>query len=141
MINVRFIGFLFLLLIDGCASLNLPIESTNPQPVLGIWRGEYSCAQGLTGVTLILEKNPGNNHLINGTFSFFPLPFNPTVPSGSFTLKGNYTESRKLTLIPDRWIDHPFLFTMVSIDGRLYNVKTLIIRIPECGSTSVLSRE
>ena len=83
------LSFLFIL-ISGCSSifnhsdsLVIPINSINPQPILGVWKGKYSCAQGITGVTLVLDQNDKNKKIIDGTFVFYPTRLNPQVPNGS----------------------------------------------------------
>lgn len=141
------LSFLFIL-ISGCSSifnhsdsLVIPINSINPQPILGVWKGKYSCAQGITGVTLVLDQNDKNKKIIDGTFVFYPTRLNPQVPNGSFTMRGALTPEKELILIPQKWIDHPFLYEMISMDGRIKNnLNVIIAYIPECGSTAILEK-
>jgi hypothetical protein len=67
--------------------------------VLGTWKGTYTCAQGLTGMTLTIAQSQGqsqsesqtSNGGINAVLDFYAVPSNPSVPSGSGTLQGTYT--------------------------------------------------
>jgi hypothetical protein len=67
--------------------------------VLGTWKGTYTCAQGLTGMTLTIAQSQGqsqsesqtSNGGINAVLDFYAVPSNPSVPSGSGTLHGTYT--------------------------------------------------
>ena len=55
------------------------------------WTGSYECPQGLTGLTLDVDVTV--DQLVSGVFSFFPLPANPGVGTGSFSLAGSYDPS------------------------------------------------
>jgi hypothetical protein len=78
----------------------------------GTWKGEYRCAQGLTGLTLVFFVVDDVN--LRATFEFYPVPSNPTVPRGSFALKGTYY-STGFSLEPDYWIHQPPGYGMLAL--------------------------
>jgi hypothetical protein len=91
-------------------------EAAVARSLSGTWEGAYRCPQGLTGLTLIVLVEEGQDVL--ATFSFHPLPDNPGVPSGQFAMKGSYSAS-ELTLGGDYWIDRPSGYLMVGLSAPL----------------------
>lgn len=83
-------------------------------PVLGTWRGNYVCNQGITGLILTIEE--ASDGSMEAVFSFYPSPSNPTVPRGSFAMTGTYSEPG-LTLRGDHWIEQPPGFLMVNLQA------------------------
>jgi hypothetical protein len=77
----------------------------------GTWKGTYVCAQGVTGLTLVVAAAKGR---ARATFSFYPVRDNPGVPKGSFAMTGGYT-SRSLDLEPDHWIAQPKGYVMIDL--------------------------
>jgi|GEM_PF-5343785 len=65
------------------ATISNEIEFLN-----GTWDGTYTCGQGLTNMRLVIEAKNANE--IDGVFIFSAHPSNPSVPSGSFKMKGTY---------------------------------------------------
>lgn len=63
--------------------------------VFGTWKGTYTCAQGLTGMTLTITQGQVQSQTRNGgidaVLDFYAVPSNPSVPSGVGTLQGTYT--------------------------------------------------
>ena len=80
----------------------------------GTWKGTYVCAQGVTGLTLVVEAAKGT---ATATFSFYPVAVNPGVPHGSFAMTGTYT-SRSLDLVPDHWIKRPAGYVMIDLPAQ-----------------------
>jgi len=86
-------------------------SSSDPRPTTRTttWTGRYRCAQGITGITLSLEI--AHDGATTGVFAFSAVPENPTVPSGSYRLRG--TASRlpeggfSFDLQGESWIDQP----------------------------------
>jgi eukaryotic-like serine/threonine-protein kinase len=77
----------------------------SPAPVLtGTWTGSYFCSQGLTGVRLVLRA--AGDGTLTGTFNFYALPANPSVPSGEATVTGTYSATRT-DITPSHWIKQP----------------------------------
>ncbi|MCW5620460.1 MAG: OmpA family protein [Burkholderiales bacterium] len=84
--------------------------------VLGEWVGTYTCAQGLTGLTLtIAEATPTSTRAL---FHFYADPRNPRVPTGCFTMDGSYDPaSGRLLLKGGKWLQRPSGYRVVSFDG------------------------
>lgn len=84
--------------------------------VLGTWVGTYTCAQGLTGLTLtIAEATPTRARAL---FHFYADPRNPRVPTGCFTMDGHYDPgSSRLRLNGQDWLLRPGGYQVVSFDG------------------------
>ncbi len=107
--------------------------------LLGNWTGSYVCAQGETGVTLSLDAATGLS--FNGSFSFFALPQNPGVPSGSFAIAGTFDpQSRRIAIEAVRWIEQPPGYIMVGMTGTVSADLTSIVgnlTHPSCAGLSV----
>jgi len=89
-------------LLVGCTVL-----STSSLAVEGSWSGSYTCPQGLTGVTLIIEKT-GDRTNLSARFCFCAIPENPTLPTGEFELDGSVAlGSGAVHFTPRRWIRQP----------------------------------
>ena len=83
---------------------------------IGEWVGGYTCAQGYTGGTLIIDKLRGRD--FEGVFKFYATPKNPTEPAGSYTVYGQYDKDSKRILInPGKWIKRPRNFYNTVIVG------------------------
>lgn len=73
---------------------------------LGKWEGGYICSQGPTGGTLEIDHVTGQN--FSGIFKFYPNAKSGSVPSGSYTVNGQYDKSTGRVLInPGKWIKRP----------------------------------
>jgi hypothetical protein len=81
------------------------------------FEGSYLCPQGPTGLTLELVR------FADGTaaavFHFHPLPANPDVPEGRYTLTGSWRADGAVQLAPERWLDAPKDYVMVGLTGSL----------------------
>lgn len=99
------------------AALLTPIA--HAQDVTGDWTGKYICGQGITALHLTIQKVSAGK-MIAATFSFGPLPENPDVPTGSYTMRGTYdAASRRVRLTGEKWVDAPDGYIMVPLDGYL----------------------
>jgi hypothetical protein len=93
-----------------------PATLTTPDDWSGSWHGTYVCAQGVTGLTLTIK--PSGLRSVTAVFSFYPVPRNPTVPSGEFTMTGDLRQrAGHLQLIADTWTKRPPNYVMVGLDG------------------------
>ena len=103
--------------------------------ITGEWRGSYICAQGETALKLTVT--PAKATAIEARFDFGPLPRNPEVPKGAFAMQGAFDPaSRRMTLKGVEWIDAPFLYVMVDLDGRINAAGNLITgKVPGPGCT------
>lgn len=119
------------LLGSGCSLANFnptsePTREVPPPPDLstpdlrqgtltGLWRGSYTCNQGLTQLSLTLvQKSSGK---VTGIFRFSP-GANSNARSGSYTVSGVVT-GRSLVLRGDSWINRPGDYEMVGMNAQL----------------------
>lgn len=114
---------------------SIVIETTNGYRVEGdsVWEGRYLCPQGVTGLTL--ELSGGSGAEVAAVFHFYALPENPTVPTGSYTLRGVVRGDGTIDLLPERWIEQPYGYVMVGMTGVLDRVSGVMrgrIAAPEC---------
>ncbi|CAI7980002.1 conserved exported hypothetical protein [Frankia sp. Hr75.2] len=80
----------------------------------GTWRGSYTCAQGATGLSLrIAGTDPA---ALTAVFDFYPLPENPAVPRGSFTMTGS-VQGGRILLAGHEWVSRPAGYEMVNLTG------------------------
>jgi hypothetical protein len=80
---------------------------------VGVWDGDYTCAQGKTGLRLEIGAVEGD--ALPTTFSFSPLTDGPHAASGSFSMIGTETGG-KLVFKQDKWINHPDGYLMVDLE-------------------------
>jgi Protein kinase domain len=127
----------------GTALAVVSLGSTSPAaantPVLtGTWTGSYICSQGLTGLRLVIRA--ARDGMLAGTFSFYALPANPSVPSGEGTITGAYSATRT-DIRPGRWIRQPPGYVLVGlIAGPPADHGTLLrgrVSNPGCSTFSV----
>ncbi|GAB3434758.1 hypothetical protein [Actinophytocola sediminis] len=83
------------------------------EPLVGTWEGEYTCGQGVTGLTLTIE--PADDKSVAVVFEFFPLPENPEALAGSYQMVGKYSGNR-LVFRQEKWIDQPADYLMVDLE-------------------------
>lgn len=85
-------------------------------PDESIWQGRYVCAQGVTGLTLSVR--PVGADRVAATFTFYAVPENPRVPTGSYTMTGVLSPtSEVVNLVPERWVQQPPGYVMVAMSG------------------------
>jgi hypothetical protein len=83
---------------------------------VGRWRGTYLCNQGLTGGVLTIERSGADG--LAAVFSFFAVPGNIRVPSGTFDMTGQPgPQGNHLRLSPTKWIKRPSGYAMAVLDG------------------------
>jgi hypothetical protein len=102
----------------GEASPTVPAPlttATTASRFAGTWTGQYVCAQGATGLRLVLSEMPGER--VRGEFQFYPLP-GRTAPSGSFQVAGA-VEGLTMTLKAGQWISRPAGYDGVDLVARL----------------------
>jgi hypothetical protein len=91
---------------------------TKQPAITGEWTGKYICTQGITSLRLSIAQ--GEGQAITATFNFGPLPENPEVPRGAYRMAGTYDPAtRRMMLSGVKWIDAPFGYVMVGLDGRM----------------------
>jgi eukaryotic-like serine/threonine-protein kinase len=85
-----------------------------PATLAGTWTGTYTCSQGLTGLRLVIKTTPDSR--LTATFNFYPVPANPGVPSGSYTMTGT-SSAGGVQLTHGHWIHEPSGYEMVDLSG------------------------
>lgn len=93
-----------------------PVALLPGLPPIGLWQGRYHCAQGETALALqITAQTPT---AVRAVFYFHALVGNPNVPPGCFSMHGSYDPAtRRLTLVPTRWLSHPPLYVWTGLSG------------------------
>ncbi len=109
------------------------------------WQGTYVCAQGPTSLHLAIEQRcVASGCEVSAVFEFGPSPQNPTVPHGSYRMRGDLNENERgepiLTLHPEAWIEQPSQYMMVGLtatsDAAQQNLRGRIDN-PSCGELSL----
>lgn len=93
------------------------VERMGP-PEHSVWRGKYTCAQGLTALQLTIDVASTGD--ANAVFEFGPHEGNPDLPSGSYRMVGSVREigpKLQIRLAPERWIDQPEGYLMVGLEA------------------------
>ncbi|HWA22207.1 MAG TPA: hypothetical protein VG735_07425 [Caulobacterales bacterium] len=109
----------------------------------GLWRGEYTCGQGLTAMALSLREDARGN--VQAVMTFSEHPKNPGVPTGCFTLFGRYNaRSGALLLKQQKWLKQPdpywYMIDLggkISADGNSYAGSVVFPQDGLCSSFSV----
>jgi hypothetical protein len=84
----------------------------------GVWQGRYVCAQGETYFRLTIL--PEGDDADRAFFYFYPPPGTNPGETGCFSLSMSEAAGQnRLTLREKRWIDWPFGYVMVSLDGAI----------------------
>jgi hypothetical protein len=108
-----------LILLSSCSPLSEHYSNILPPDpkILVEYTGTYQCSQGPTYLDLqILSQEEEGKDL--AIFSFGPLEVNPTVPNGSFLIKGRFDKDfGALELHPVRWITRPAFYSMAGLSG------------------------
>jgi hypothetical protein len=111
-------------------------RSRDAFPRHSVWQGTYVCNQGLSAVTLTIDADHNGN--ATARYDFGPVPSNPSVPSGAYTLTGALRRQDGGGFAGDfeatEWIVHPPNYFMVAVsvesgDGRKMTGK---IAHPSC---------
>ena len=82
-------------------------DSACADTLTGLWRGEYTCGQGLTAMTLAMNQDPRGG--VRAVMTFSAHPKNPGVPTGCFTMTGRYDDAKagSLLLKQSKWLKQP----------------------------------
>ncbi len=91
------------------ANLSFNSIPSKPEPMIsGVWKGKYTCSQGITGVTVAIAQT--ENKLI-ADFSLYPVPENMNVPNGLAKYEGDFNPtSRRMRFLRGTWINQPAPF-------------------------------
>jgi hypothetical protein len=112
-----------------------PQSNAAALPPRSAWEGRYVCAQGVTG--LVVTIDPIGAEEVAATFRFFAVAENPSVPSGSYTMRGVLSAGTgAVQLVPERWIQRPPGYVMVGMTG-LFDLRSGVMQgridAPSCG--------
>ena len=108
-------GFLWLLM--SLAAFPALGEESPVQELRGrllhVWRGEYECPQGATGIDVSLDE-VADNFVVRGSFSFHNLPGMSNARSGAYLLIGRFDPgTKRLQMEPFGWIRQPAGYVMI----------------------------
>jgi len=94
------------------------VAAAQPARIAGDYSGQYTCSQGLTGMTVRLGQPRGG--AVDATIVFFAHPDNPGVESGCYSARGRLDETGRLVLSPGAWIHKPGEgWSMTVLDGQI----------------------
>ena len=112
----QFSSFLILIVTFLASCTSGGSSNLDATALTGKWRGTYTCAQGLTGLTLSITGDASGT--AEAIFMFYAVPQNPDVPNGSFQMRGVYGSNRSLVFTADEsdWIENPGYVT-VDLNG------------------------
>jgi hypothetical protein len=86
--------------------------------LIGRWQGSYLCNWGRTGVLVTIAK--AEDPAFEGELAFYPLPEEPNLPRGRFTIAGTFDiASRILVIHGVSWLERPQGYEMVDVTGML----------------------
>ena len=117
--KLRSLSAATLILIIAAVSLSARLaQSTSLEnKVVSEYNGNYSCAQGMTDLTIQFLKPEAGSQAV-AIFRFGPPSENQSIPSGAFLLAGIADLSGgKLDLYPLSWISRPSGYSMVALSG------------------------
>ncbi len=103
---------------EGMSTFRAASKIRGSAPIVGVWNGTYTCAQGPVGGTLSVTSV--KDDALEGVFRFYPLPKNPHGTSaGSFHVHGTYNPKTQRTLLdPEDWIARPKGYDATVMLGR-----------------------
>lgn len=105
------------------ADQRIDLAATQPpskRGLLGRWSGAYQCQWDSIGLILdITDRGGETENDIDAVFSFYSLPGAPSLPSGSFTMTGDYDPSDgTIVLNSEAWVEQPPGLELHDIAGR-----------------------
>ena len=82
----------------------------------GKWTGTYIANQGKTRVNIDIRAVTLDGFIRKGTFHFSAVPTNPSVPTGSYTLKGGFDkQTGEVVFAGNEWLIHPSDYIFIEI--------------------------
>lgn len=107
-------------------------SSYNPEfaAIAGHWVGTYTCVQGDTGLTLIIDGSGRTE------FQFYPLRTNAAPAIGAFQMQAVNTPAGVLEFRQTRWIDQPENYIMVDLVATDQTDATIVGNVIAPGCTT-----
>lgn len=126
----------------ACGCYERCVDDACRSDIAGVWEGRYTCAQGVTGLTLTIE---GRSENLTATFTFSSVPENPGVPTGEFTMTGELRCDGTVELEPGEWVERPNSSWSVvrlrgTYDSSEESITGSVYEAPECGGFEVARR-
>ena len=91
------------------------VEAPWRKSLSGSWVGKYTCAQGVTGLTLTIAESADGG--LSGIFDFYPVLGSSRFPEGSYSGAVTAGPDGSFEFEPQRWISQPPGFTAVALSG------------------------
>lgn len=92
---------------------------TDPSRLIGLWRGEYVCGQGKTGLDLEFNRDAVANEM-RVVWTFYPLTNASKAATGAFEARVvSMSEPATFRLVPVRWLRQPRGYQSVATIIRL----------------------
>lgn len=96
-----------------------PAAAADANLVDGVFKGGYTCAQGITYLELTLDGD--SDGFIRGTFHFGSVSWrggsNLSVPEGKYAVTGRLNDQGQIVLQGSHWIIQPPGYGMVNLAG------------------------
>ncbi len=92
--------------------------------LIGNWDGSYTCAQGITGLTLVIDRQEDTE--ISGYYHFYSLKDNPQVLEGCYHVQGQISALNHVKIKAEKWIFRPAGYIMVGLEGEFNSTKKTI---------------
>lgn len=100
----------------GGAVLLTGVAPAQLDPGVGFWEGTYRCAQGVTGLRLVVRTLGWRSAEREADFIFYPMGGRAEEPQGRFVVRGAIRDGRMI-LSPHRWTQRYGSYVMVGLDG------------------------
>ena len=112
-----------------------PARALTAEQLSGSWSGEYTCAQGRTGVTFTLRAWEGGE--VEGLMSFHS-PGDGA--KGVYVVEGSFTDNGVVTLVGAEWRERPGEYVMADFKGRVSGTRYMSGEVTGPGCTSFNAR-
>lgn len=109
------------------SSVTVTSASISSIPLRGTWQGTYVAGQGMTGITISVDEI-SKDGFATGTITFYAIPTNPKVPTGSFTFAGGCDKSSgNVTFAANEWLEQPDGYRLLDFYGYVDLVNKKIV--------------
>jgi hypothetical protein len=106
-------------LVLAAALFASPAAAANANLIDGVYKGGYTCAQGITFLELTVDGDADG--YVRAIFRFNSAEWaggsNRTVPEGKFAMTGRFNDQGQIVLQASHWILQPPDYGMVNLAG------------------------